>query len=429
MLWLTDRSRYVAGLANCQAYRYYSYHYNGYGITRKRSSIPLATGVYVHEGIASLLALYVRTGKISRESARGLIANTVDTYQQEVLKAGEMVKVEAEDFDHTVSEQSCLIAGILWAFYQMYLPLLLADFDIISIETEESYVVECDCGAGDNTMMEAHEETCNGIVWMSRLDLIVRRKLDKLLYYIDYKTVGYKSDGWEAQWADNLQMAVSPIGTEIRLGEKVVGYYVLGIQKGQRSSQFGEFSRSYDGPKRQNSVLCYAYYKHGSPPLDYGDWQPKFKYVGEDGKNHTLGKHYTKTAIWDGYFHEKPAEMSNIEYWVSVLPPQILLDLFITLGPYQKHEFLIKTFLSEMPREEVMWRHKLYESNNGEASVVRSWNCHQFGGPCTYLPICYQHPGWEDKYTGRMPHHTPEITQLESRGLVISKDAAEVEPE
>src|SRR5262245_7111256 len=83
MWWLTDRSRLKLGMQRCARARYLAYHAGptGCGYTAKHESLPLVTGIAVHEGLAAFTHhLKTRRYVPSAAEARLMISLVVAAY-------------------------------------------------------------------------------------------------------------------------------------------------------------------------------------------------------------------------------------------------------------------------------------------------------------------------------------------------------------
>lgn len=440
MLWLTDRSRYLLGLQECQMKRYYAFHSgtNGYGVVRKAQSIPLATGTFVHAALEQVLihvrAAQVMTPKLdlTSESFRkfvcGVIEKEVSNYKK-LIEARGLLNTPQEEIQYVIKEQSALIQALVWGWVRAMLPVIIEEFEILEIEREEIYVIGCTCGKGPSSYN--HKDDCSGIGMMSRPDFVMRRKSDGEIGVHDFKTTASVTEGYVTEWQSSVQMAVGTLGVEARLGQPVTHYYIHALIKGQRKSEYNVTTGDYDGPERQHSHLVYGYCKPANPPLTKDDWQPKWKYLGTDGKNHTIGKQYVKRPVW-----EYPG---GVEQWIFDLPMEMIYESFPVIGPYGRQTKMIPGFLSEMYYEEHRWQErlqKIYEAPQEAkelvllAEVPRSWGCYKYGKPCVYMDTCYKVPGYESpvasgKFVERRPHHEPEVTQMLERGIPVP--AKEVE--
>lgn len=88
-----------------------------------------------------------------------------------------------------------------------------------------------------------------------------------------------------------IQFSAGALGASARLGLPIQEAWVVGLIKGRREGDtYNPETKRREGNPRQQSVLCYGWKKPGNPRWRLRDWQVSYDYVGEDGKNHRLGK-------------------------------------------------------------------------------------------------------------------------------------------
>jgi hypothetical protein len=430
-VWLTDRSRYVSGLAHCPRYRYLTYHSgpHGYGLSRTSTSVPLATGTYIHQALADILVceLGSRITKrpVTRQEARDVINKAVEDYRKVVAARPLNGLADPGEAEFTADEQACLIEGLCWAWYRIMLPIVRSEFEIIDIEREESVVFACNCGVGDMTPVDSHKDDCQGICLMSRPDVLLRRLEDGKIGNHDFKTGAGMSDAKMEEWRRSIQMVMGAVGSEIRLGEKIDHFYMHALIKGSR----GKFKKKGQPElpyRRTYSHLCYAKIIPPAPPATR-------KLIWS-----TKGYWYDKTPIWKAELVGKPAEMSNSEYWtMDVLDEATLNDCFQLVGPYERNDTMLESFQREIVGEETRWIDALWHLYEVEAEhpwdtaefqaelermIPRSYDCITFGSTCPMSDLCFYEQGWKDplglgRYEHRHSHHEPENEQMKARGV------------
>lgn len=486
-LWLSSRSTFEKGAQFCPMYRYQRNHAGpyGYGFEPKGQSVPLSTGTYTHAGPEIILKAVMvaqetqaaRFQTIPWDPALGswydvLVRAAVDhaagKYQATIEKRGFLDKdlLEAESIAFTtilMREQQTLIEGLTWIWALYVLPGILQRGRIISVEAPEFVVLNCSCGAGPTAELQQHaDRDCTGIGFLAKLDFLIQRFSDGAVEYHEFKTSAYGRKNWQEQWERKPQIQTSMLAAERRLDVPVQSAFVHGLLKGRRDR---DAASNYQGPKKQATFLCYAYYEEPNPPMVSGDWQALFKFVDPDGNNRTLGKRYKKQPIWevgargsyDVRFPDKlqvgvadvlgdsalvqvPIYQSNVEHWIKRLPVEILQKTYQLVGPIPRDPDKIQMAVDAVVAEEMLWQDRIgaiydFAAREGigwedprfqaliQTVVPRSFNCDPFGGtPCDYVPLCYKHQGWEDPvgsgaFVYRRPHHQAELDQMISRGL------------
>lgn len=455
---VVDRSRFSTSWGQCQRKRFLQYHsVNGFGVQRKKQALPLGTGIEVHGILEELL----KGERKEREECRRIITSAVEKYKEKALDSGILHLAEelnaegnAEELRGVVEEQATLIEGLAWAAVRVLLPRIYADYEVVSVEQEEEYVLNCDCGLGEGSGSgDEHEaRECGGIVLMSRPDLILRRKSDGALGYVEFKTSGDVGNfNWREQWEDNVQLALGAVGAEKRLGEEVSFCMVVGLNKGWRKRAYDTETKGYNGPKRQDSVFCYAYQKEANPPHWDEDWRTDFTYKDENGQNRTLkGKGYEKRSLSVAEFAFRPAGWTKMEYWVEWLEEERVAEEIVWVGPIPTPRHLVKDLLEALGAEEARWQERLFaiwDARNDphkdqekfyrkalNVNVPQSWECHRWGKKCSYLAVCRGDEeiqeadgtlkeGWQF----RKPHHAREVKLMKEMGVEVPKEFGEEE--
>lgn len=479
VIWLTSRTTFENGASFCAFRRYVETHAGtfGYGFQRKALSVPLVTGTYIHKApeliLKWILETRQRTGTqpafAPDEVIRWAIEETIAAYRKVIDKRGFFTILKDapegnERLAYLITEQEWLLEGLVWAWAVGRLPAILAEYQIVSVETEEEYVAACTCGLGNGlgTINDHELRGCGGIGVLSRPDVLAARWSDGAYAYFELKSASVARKKWADSWERKQQFMLGILGAERRLGVEITHAYVEGLVKGQRKS---DNWNDPNGQKIQQSCLVHSYFSPGRPPESIAQWRPNFKYMTYEGVEFTAKKTegYTKVPIWsipaEVGWPGKPAEMTVAEYWVKVLHneyPSHLQKCLTTVGPIPKQRHMIEKALRSLVCEETMWQDrcwKIYEYSaaNGvgwgndqfmefvETVVPRSWNCDPYGPehPCPIQTVCHAvTDDWRDPIASglmvfRTPHHAQEAAQMAARGLKpefgLGEDQEEVE--
>lgn len=459
LIWLTDRSRWKTATSRCARARYLGYHFGptGYGITARRESLPLATGISVHRGLeafAHTLAQYDRLPDL--DETREVIALTCEAYLARVEARGYRGILGGAATEETITEQCALISGLLWAVRLKFLPWLLQSYRVVSVEQERLHFLECACGAPPLDTAEHLRRGCSGKALMLRTDLLAQRRSGQTLASFDIKTTGWESDAWAEKWEIDPQLALSTIDAPQLWGAEVTELYIVGLNKGTRRKD----KYNPDEPKRQLSPLCYGYCRPGNPPLQHEDWLPAYEWVTNDGETKRASRAHRRKGVWLlsesdwptwRAYHGTDPDLTPEEYWVRMLPDSLLDKVCFILGPMNRQDDQLRTLLRGFVGEETRWQDalwRLYELQQQghdwssapfqsliDQLIPCSWNCRPYGREhqCEFVPICHRHAGWDDplgggQYQPRLPHHTPELQQAIARGL-LPEQAEAVEEE
>ncbi len=457
-IWLTDRSRYTEGLDRCQRARFLSYHSgpSGYGIVKKAHSLPLATGVYYHEGLAGVLSYVQQHDALpSDEVVRAAIQHAVQAYRDVCAVRG--LELFGEDFQTVVVEQSTLIEGLIWAFVLRLLPWIHEQARVIQVEHDTAAVVGCTCGLGDFIgLVEDHEgRACEGIGFQYRLDFLTEyRARPGVVAYWEFKGTAATGERFDTQWETMPQFPLGALMESKRLEVDIQECWVIGLVKGRREGDtWNPDTKTREGIRRQQSVLCYGYKKPGNPPFEEEDWQAEYDYKDEWGKGHRLGKAYQKEGIWALAPQLAGSPVTPSEFWCKWMAPETLGKQIALVGPLPVNPIISAHIVEELVAEEQRWKQIQWQLADAiEASgwdwthptyqqalrrlVPRSWSCRRYGKrhQCQFVPVCFEHEGWQDPLAGdrfivRRPHHKNEMAQMEARGLTPPEGWAEDEEE
>lgn len=460
-LWLTDRSRWRLGAGRCARARYLANHVGqtGYGITTRSESLPLATGTYTHQGLEALLRyLQVQQALPGLGPMREIIGTVQEQYVARVTERGYRGILSSAHTEETITEQSVLLSGLLWAVRQRFLPWFHLRYQVIEVEQERLHLLGgCDCGAGALPAEQHAVRGCHGRALMLRTDCLARRREVGTLAYFEAKTTGWESDAWTEQWETDPQLGLGTLDLEARYGSAVDELYILTLSKGARRKDKSD----PDGRKKQQTSLCYGYRRPGNPPFTQDEWRPAYEWVDENGEVKRVSRAHRRAGVWELVESDDPTwqsylaqdrEMPPEEYWVRTLPESVLDKVCFTLGPMNRQDHQIASVVAAMDAEEERWQSTLWTLYEAQTSggltwgdpafqalldrlVPQSWTCRPFGREhqCEFVPICHKEQGWQDpmgtgRYQPRLPHHRPELEQAIARGL-LPESAAEAEEE
>jgi len=398
MTTYADRSRYLAGHI-CEWKRLLGYHAFGGGLSREGIVAPLGTGLAIHSGLEAVLKAWQDPAAHSNQPKfdyPNIIGPAVDDYRERIRQHGLM-----NMNDQQVQEQLAIAEALPHAYARVCEEWFTDEFEILDVEAEEMFAV-------------------GSVNWMARSDFVTKSKKTGLFAVHDFKSAaGWYPDSATAEYTDSLQLMLNAEAASRRLGQPVTQYYIHILVK---------------GTKRSQSPLIMPWYQAANPPFQIEDFATRFKYVGNDGKNHYLPKSYTRTNIWDHM---------EISKWVGELCPlDTLKESIIVIGPYGVHQPKINKFLRGLERNEQRWSARMdhlqdtWSGGVGSTSsdlaaewthwaepafqsdldhmFPRTYNCHQYGSACEFYSLCHEKPGWEHPienkaFTYRIPHHPTEV--------------------
>lgn len=348
------------------------------------------TGIYVHEALAGILS----TGNVEE----ALMAATT-AYAAEVAQRGVS---GIEDVEFLIREQTGLLEGLVRGWVAIRLPRLLEEFEVVSVEEEFEW------------------EIAPGLIQMLRMDVILRHKIEKTLFILEFKTVANPGYAWQQQWERNIQFMSYTQALKEHSGEEVGGVMVEGLVKGSRKLETAA-SSPFNGRTLQNSPFCYAYRTSvdGNP-----FYSPKWH----------AGKGWTKVAL--------PEETLSIKEWTEIMDPDVLREQFVTVPPISPLKEQIARWRRQVIAAESRFQVGLDEvkaateildhmRENADAETIARWqhkveetmdfyfpqhdnHCLRYGSPCSFSEVCFNDLVGEDPlgsglYTRRTPHHATEV--------------------
>jgi hypothetical protein len=429
----------------CPRFRYLGNHWgpSGYGIQPAKQSIPLATGARVHDVLYPVLQYCVEHDAVPPPSLVGAAAQAaLDQYREDVRAHGLSYWGDDAAFARMVSEQEHLIVGLpmLWAIHE--LPRLLQEWRIILAEPRDVSVYRCTCGLGDGIPpWEAHvARECQGIGLQTGPDYVAQHRVALATHrYGEFKTRNAPlTDAWAESYETRVQVQLGTLGVEQRYGIQIEQVVLHGLCKGQTRSnkELGEY---------QDSRLCWAWFKPGSPPASADEWAYEYEWWDAvENRMRRLGKGWERR--WVGEFSGPHGP--GLPGWIQELPEWTVAKMLRTVGPLQRNPMVKDAALRQWVYLEAEIQQKLQElyptlQANGfdwtapnvqdqlDLFFPQSWDCQRFGAryPCAMKKICHHEPGWQDPfsigYVNRRPHHPAEMAQAVARGLMPADEVWE----
>jgi len=316
----TSRSQYNS-FDECNRKAWLSYYApNGTegvkGWQRRAWAIPLATGAWVHNGIAGIIR-----GETPHEAA--LAAS--DDYRAKMTERG---LESVGDMTHTIEEQSRLIEALVYTFGIIRWPQISNEF--------ESVLVKGANEAHDGLPLierEGSVQISDDITFQFRCDWVARRRADGRCFVFNWKTSAYMDERWIKAWDYDAQVLTESWGVQQAFGIKIDGVIIEGLYKGRR-----EKIKDADGTtigERQVSPLLGGWHKPDNPPLE------------EPGFTHK----YTRAKGWNR-FSANDEGMPTIKEWIDQLPRDVLEAQFTSVPPvYRDDERTMKKLTQITSRE------------------------------------------------------------------------------
>lgn len=192
----------------CPRRYFLNYEYLGRGITPNPGPLYLAVGTAVHHGLANMLLL----GKELDECIQAALDS--------LMQSAAFAAVESEE---THIEQCVLVEGLLYSFWVYALPGLLADFEVLCVETGAVEYIPFATQSGDaSSPYMAGDENIYGVnvqyvAIQSRPDAILRNRKTHEVCGISWKTIDDPSDMRRSQLVNDLQGFM-----ELYYGERIL---------------------------------------------------------------------------------------------------------------------------------------------------------------------------------------------------------------
>lgn len=329
--------------------RYFKYHHLG-GIIAEGASRNLATGIAIHSGLAHLV------------KARGFPADDA------VEVALEDLHKESTGIDN-LDEQERLVEGLVRIWAELMLDPILSAHDVMSVEQEYPFHM------GD-------------VLVTTRPDLVLRNKAGEILV-IDYKSVSTPSEDWASRTALSMQFMMMQHALELA-GFKDVKFVLHGLVKGSYKGKWNPRARKEEGPKQQQSSLCYAFRQLGNPPFGCDVWEPEEWYQTKFGNPRKL----------DSSFERRPTSEypGGVKEWVGRLKELGQLGKFIVVTePFNFGKQQVEQAIRSLEGHESDWESKLellerdFSWERVDKLFPRSYACHNFDGTtCQFKPICFR---------------------------------------
>ncbi len=304
--------------------------------------------------------------------------------------------------DLKAREAAAWIEAAMWVWVLERLPWLKKEFEVVAVEQELQMplgVLLCR-HYGDVDMPRIPIENCHlcvgtgdrPVVWMSRPDMILRRRSDSALFVMDFKSSGFKEDAASIDLTLQHKVLVYAqiAAVEHAYGEPVTGYLYEGFYKGQNR----EDKRL--GFKRRYSPLAWAY----CSPSD------GLSRASVDAENWRLG---TARLIKD-----LPGWTIK-DYVAEVLTPeQRQGQLMYSAESIGANPAQVERWKKQVLTEEAQWQAWHAAGADLESLPQNDDHCMRYRGePCSYLSACWdeavrQDPVGSGKYQARTTNH-PEI--------------------
>lgn len=367
-----DRGRYLDG-QNCQRLRALTYETsNGPGRPRGWSSVKrrhyYEIGSTLHEALERI---------VQGENAEHAVERVwAFTENPDALDWGGENSMPP---DIKAREAATWIEAAVWCWVMERLPWFQQEFDVVAVEPEFQMPI-------------GHIGGLRSVIWLSRPDLIVRRRLDGSLFVMDFKSSGTKEDAASIDLTLQHKVLVYAqlAAAAHALGEPVTGYLYEGLYKGQNR----EDKRL--GFRRRYSPLAWAY----CSPSD------GLTRASVDPENWRLGQARLLKDLVGWTIRDYVGEVLTAE--------QRHGQLMYSAESIGANPVLIERWKKQVLAEEVKWQ--MWHAAGAALDEVpqNDEHCMRYRGEsCSYLPACWDEaircdPVGSGKYVARLPNHPQE---------------------
>jgi hypothetical protein len=336
---------------------------------RRETTLALLDGVELHDAFAELLAFHA--GLPQGKPLEVIVNHLRDSFKATLDSRGVY-----GDYDPLIllDEQTALIEGLLRSFELEWIPRLLEEYDILTIEKPMDWMLT------------------PGLVEKLRFDVVMRRITDGQLVILDYKTMSRGSDAWARKLERSRQTSLYINAAQELFGESVEISY-LGVIKGDSRKDTAMNSAFYN-QRIQYSPFCYAYELKGDIGSVYTS-----KYTNKKG--------FRKVRIY---------ESLPTKEWVKWLwdnERSVVKESFIYAPPFSPtpkelarvKDLVIKEELEYHAKREIYEKALNIAIDNGdedalieaeryldlEAAPMRETSCFQYGSEyvCPFYEICF----------------------------------------
>lgn len=452
MLTFTSRSR-IEKFLECPRAGYINYLWGGRGIVPVRHAVPLATGIYTHEGLAALL-IDVKNGNGNcSESTDACVRHVVAAYRREVESFQLESRENSANFAYVLAEQCALVEAFIRGFALSVLPGLLERYEIIDVEKEELAALD------------------DSLLLQGRLDASLRERSTGDLHVVSFKTAASWDERNDRACEHDIQGLTETYLLEKRLeahnnairiltstaltspdveipakvieatakykeyvgrfleNDKVMGVLMIYMIKGRR------YEGSTEGRWEQHSPLIRGYRKVIGADVEYAHSLYYTNPENKSGKGR-LGKGWEPFNVWE--------MEGGVKEWIRLLatgtiqpdegnileaqfkrPPAYFRnqeDIDSTLTQIQGIEAGIRDGIKaiqhyaplvDVPNMDADYHRRLLDTLFPQRKRACDWP-----STCEYQGVCYNTETFRDpfgmnKYESRVPHHDAEKEEHE----------------
>lgn len=365
-VWLTDRTRHVT-TKRCERERWLGWHEFGSGLDLKWVPDDLVVGKAIHYGLEVLLG--------GADVWDAVAAAGAMVRQDEELDLSEISFLGPEVEAMLVEEQARLAEALVAAFGLRVVGDLLGQFEVLGIEEEVSW------------------EVSEGLVMMSRPDVVLRRKVDGEVVVVSYKSAKrFDAEDQMGLLTDEQGMAEA-VAVRERMGlEYTPSTMYVYLLKGDRSLD------KTLGVKRYGSSLIRPWVPKGVLGVDPFQAKMSWSWVDGEGNEKRLSQKWERVNAWEKWdWKEWLMEVEG-----GGVHPEAGLDwlggVVMTPQPVSWREDFVERWLRGFQRVEG----RVKEWKEVEDTVMTSSSCVRWGGrKCRFWDLCWGGLKVEEGLNGR----------------------------
>lgn len=380
-----DRSRIVQRQV-CPMSRYLGYDFNATGITRVHTGSALAFGIAMHAGLERILRAAASDTAVDETDLFAAIQTDVVVPYSEQVKAAVLAETkDAAQAMHKSTEQAWLLSMLLYGWYKQRLPRILAEYTIEAVEEEFTASLSDD------------------LRLMLRIDVVLRHRVNGLLYILDFKSLGNVTDDWMVKQEHSAQTSLYIYALEQHRDEYVAGIMYEGLAKGTSRKDTNEKSPWF-GHTLQTTPLCYVYTNDEEVRHEYTKakgWRkvPAWQLVPD------AATHYaTLSMLYEG-------DLPQFCVVPPVRPTQQALERTVRQTIYAEREYYNK--LAQVNGALNMGQQERADELSSTLFELNYSACYKYGKEhaCQFAPICHGgcSPTDETQFVARTPHHAGEF--------------------
>lgn len=384
---LIDRSR-IVDREDCERKRYLAFDFdlNGTstpGLQRKEMSLPLLNGDELHIAHARVLG---------GQAVETVVAQIIASYRTRVKARGVFGE---QNPDHLIAEQSMMLEGMLRAFVYEWLPRILEEYDIVSIEKPQRW--------------EIHP----GLLVSFRFDVVLRRKADGQLVILDYKSMPYIKEDWGPRMENSRQTTLYVLAAQEMFGEPVEIAY-LGTVKGTWRKDTARSSPFFE-QKIQATPYLYAYALKGGAGTVY-----QTAYTSKKGFQKIRTYEEMPLKEWMDWLWKN--ERQTVKEQFVFNPPYaqtpVQMERIKRLVVHEELEYLANVEKYHAMRDEALRTGnetllaKAQEFLDLIAAPMRDESCLKYGldSKCQFYGLCHNEGSldnvmYDGEFEPREPHH------------------------